>query len=214
MKKTLWILAVVVLAAMPSAFAQGNKPVNGYIATGWSGITGDASNILNDGWNISGGAIMHPNPQRPFGIRMDFAYNWWDVNNQTIQQASAFSRIDDGWAQTFSFAVDPLWEVGGKGKVGAYFGAGMDAITRYAAVTQTVYGSGIYCDPWYGWCYPASGTYQAISQDDRLTKLGWNAVLGITFQMSGGGKLYLEGSYTAMIGTKMEYIPVLIGYRW
>jgi hypothetical protein len=75
--------------------------------------------------------------------------------------------------------------------------------------------SGIYCDPWTGWCYPYTTTGQIITDNDRLTKIGWNAVLAITFPMQSGGELYVEAAYHWMDSSPAtEYMPILLGYRW
>jgi hypothetical protein len=81
---------------------------------------------------------------------------------------------------------------------------------RYAALTATTLVA--YCDPYWGWCYPATG--QAVTNSDSLTKWGWSAAAGITFNL-GQGQLYLEARYHWMeTSPTTQYFPILLGYRF
>jgi hypothetical protein len=53
-----------------------------------------------------------------------------------------------------------------------------------------------------------------ITQDDKLTKFGYSASVGLTFP-AGRGEMYLEARYHYMISDPAtEYVPILIGYRF
>jgi len=198
------------LLAAPAAFAAvGDNPTITHFALGWSGTLGDAADIANDGWNISGGVTLLPNPQRPFGVRFDLGYNWWDIKTSGLPNIV----VDDGAASMWSLTSQAVWEFGGKGSVGGYLALGIGGYSRYARVSETVYYDGIYC--WWGYCYPTVIGGSAVVADDRLTKFGYNGGLGITFELSSGSQFYLEVQYHAMISDPTtEYMPVLIGWRF
>ncbi|MDP3910416.1 MAG: hypothetical protein Q8Q14_08480, partial [Gemmatimonadales bacterium] len=61
-------------------------------------------------------------------------------------------------------------------------------------------------------CFPYD---EVIEDNDRLTKLGYNASLAITFPLQSGGEIYVEGRFHRMDSSPAtEYVPVVIGYRW
>jgi hypothetical protein len=219
MKRVLQALSLVLLVASSGAFAQaGSKPTSGYIAGGWAQPWGKADDAVNAGWNISGGAIMHKDPQKGVGIRFDVGYSWFYASDKAIDSANdsgATTRVDNGYLSMFNVSVDAIKEFGGHGRAGGYIGAGISSYTRYWNVSRESIVNGIYCDPWTGWCYPYTTTGQVITESDRLTKIGYNAVLGITFPMQSGGTLYLEAAYHWMDSDPAtEYMPILLGYRW
>ena len=59
------------IAAVPVSAQEPKKEVQGYVAGGYAMPEGVASDYLNGGWNISGGAIYRPSPGGRFGIRFD-----------------------------------------------------------------------------------------------------------------------------------------------
>jgi hypothetical protein len=219
MKRIVPAFTLVLLVASTGVFAQANsKPITGHIAGGYAEPLGSAGDFVDAGWNISGGVTMHPNPQKPFGIRFDLGYSWFDANKQTLDSANnsgATVRVDDGYASMGNLSIDGLYEFGGKGHIGGYFGAGISSYTRYWALTREALVSGIYCDPWTGWCYPYTTTGDAIADNDRLTKIGWNAVLAVTFPLQSGSEIYIEAAYHRMnTDPATEYLPIVLGIRW
>ena len=213
MKRAIWFVIVgvlVVVAAMPVQ-AQDKKEIQGYVAGGYVMPQGRAGDFLNDGWNISGGAIFRPAPDKPFGVRLDLGYSDMGANNEVINVANANTlRVDDGYVSMGNITAEALWEFGSPDKVGGYLGVGMGGYRRYAALTAAA--TVAYCDPWWGYCYPVAG--QAVVNSDSLTKFGYSGAAGITFAV-GNGQMYLEARYHYMISDPAtEYIPILIGYRF
>ena len=211
MKFAKWFIATGVLTvavAMP-AQAQDKKEVQGYIAGGYVMPEGNAADYLNDGWNISGGAIFRPRPERPFGLRVDFGYSDMGANDATIAGAPAGYRVDGGYMSMWNLTAEALWEFGNPDKVGGYLGVGGGGYRRYAALTASVPTG--YCDPYWGCWY---GTSTASVFDDTLTKWGWSTALGMTFAV-GNGQMYLEARYHWMQSSPTtQYLPILIGYRF
>lgn len=217
MKRASWfvVLGVLVVAAAMPVHAQDKKEIQGYVAGGYVMPEGRAGDYLDDGWNISGGAIFRPRPDKPLGIRVDLGYSTMDANANAIAAATAQGlRVDDGYMSMGNLTAEILWEFGNPDKVGGYIGAGGGGYHRYTALTTTVLTSGTICDPWWGYCYPAVVTGQAVAQSDSLTKWGWSAAAGATFAV-GNGQLYLEARYHWMEASPTtQYFPILIGYRF
>jgi hypothetical protein len=209
-------LAVVAMAAAMPANAQDKKEIQGYVAAGYSEPLGDAGKFVNGGWNISGGAVLRPNPSKPFAIRFDLGYTRFEASSSTIrsiQGQPGSAIVNGGYMSLGNLTVDGLYEFGGHGKVGGFVGVGIGGMRRYAALTSTYGGGGYYCDPWTGFCYNTGGA--AIVDDTSLTKMQYEAVAGITFAV-GSGDLYLEARYRWMLSADptTEDVPILIGYRF
>jgi len=217
MKKYAYILAAILVAAVPAASAQSKKPVVGYVAGGYDMTLGTTSDYLSDGWEFNGGVIFHPSPSGPIGIRLDLGYHYWDATSQLLQLGQSTTdnlRIDDGNGSVWSLTADALWEFGGDGKVGGYVGVGIGGYKRRVELTQEVLQTGYICDPWWGWCYPAATVGDVVTDSDTVTKFGYNAALGITLPV-GEGDLYFEARYHYMdTPTATEFLPITIGYRW
>jgi hypothetical protein len=214
-RKSLFVVLglLAVAAAMP-AQAQDKKEVQGYVAAGYVMPEGRAGDYLDDGWNISGGAIFRPKPDKPFAIRVDLGYSSMDANSNAIEAATAQGlRVDDGYMSMGNLTAEIMWEFGKSGgRVGGYIAAGGGGYHRYTALTTEALIPG-FCDPWWGYCYPTT-TGQAVAQSDSLTKWGWSAAAGITFGV-GSGQLYLEARYHWMeTSPTTEYFPILLGYRF
>jgi len=219
MKKTVLLVLVVLFSTVSAAHAQiGSKPVVGHFSFGWVEPQGKAADAVDPGWNFGGGATFFKNPTKPFGIRGDFAYNWFYATDQTVSDANTgfVGHVDDGFASMTTITLDAVWDLRKAHGIGGYFGAGLGMYSRYWQLTSTVLTSGIWCDPWTGWCYPITSTGNLIHEDDRLTKIGWQAIAAITFPLPSGSQMYLEASYHEMDSSpkKTTYLPILLGWRW
>jgi hypothetical protein len=218
MKRAAWLLVsgvLVVATTMPANAQAERKEVQGYFAGGYVAPVAKASEFLSDGWNLSGGAIFRPNPSNPFAARLDFGISRMNASQGVVNFAnSAGLRADDGFARMGNLTLEGLWEFGKPGHVGGYIGVGFGGYRRYTALTATALVSGIYCDPWWGWCYPYTTVGDVVTKDDSLTKFGYSASVGVTFP-AGPGEMYLEARWHYMISDPAtEYIPILIGYRF
>ena len=212
---TLAAAAIALAVAIPAQAQDTRKEIQGYAALGYSMPTGVADDYLDGGWNISGGVIWRPAPAKPFGLRFDLGYNWWDASSGVVNAAQAQGlRVDDGGGSVWSLAADAMWEFGGPARVGGYVAAGIGGYSRYLELTNEVIVPGYICDPWWGWCYPAAVPGDVIYAEDRVTKFGANVGVGITFPV-GNGEMYVEARYHYIDTPKAtEYIPILIGYRF
>jgi hypothetical protein len=219
MKKPIWLLVLLVLMTVPSAFAQvDSKPIVGHFAFGWVEPQDKAADVVEPGWNFSGGATWK-HPAKPLGLRLDFGYNWFYATKQTLESANGdglVTRIDDGFASMTTLNLDVVWDFSHGKKIGGYFGVGPGMYSRYWQLTFEALTSGIWCDPWTGWCYPITTVGNVIAENDRLTKIGANVVAAMTFRLPSGSQMYLEVNYNWMDTSpeKTIYMPILLGWRW
>ena len=212
MKSKGWlvVLGVLAVAAAMPAQAQDKKEVQGYIAGGYVMPEGQAGDYLNGGWNISGGAIFRPRPEKPFGVRVDLGYSSMDANSSAVDLGNqAGYRVTDGYMSMGNLTAEFMWEFGKPDKFGGYLAVGGGGYRRYAALTANVPTG--YCDPYWGCWY---GTSTVSKVDDSLIKWGWSVAAGATFAV-GNGQLYLEARYHWMMSSpSTQYFPILIGYRF
>jgi hypothetical protein len=207
---------VLTLAAAAPALAGADQPIQGYIAGGFSQPVSTADTYLQGGWAISGGMLLRPaHAPHSFALAIDAAYNEWDAKKALLDLgASDNFRTDGGWGSMFSLTVEPRWTFGHPRSVNGYVGIGIGGYRRYVALTQTVLQNGYICDPWWGWCYPGLVPGTAITADDKLTKFGYNATIGMTIPV-GAGEMFIEARYHYMITTTAtEYVPLSLGYRF
>jgi hypothetical protein len=138
-----------------------------------------------------------------------------DANANAIEAANNGGfDVNDGYMSVGNLTAEIMWEFGNPDKIGGYIAAGGGGYHRYTALTTTALISGIYCDPWWGYCYPSTIAGQVVAKSDSVTKWGWSAAAGITFGV-GNGQLYLEARYHWMeTSPTTEYFPILIGYRF
>lgn len=212
-QRLLLILAFVGVAGTGVAQAQpAAEPLRWHVYTGWSGVTGAASDYLDDGWMLGFGGIWSPRPGKTnLGLRFDVDYNWWDVKTGNLPGDQL--RVDDGDANAFTLRTALHVEGGDRARF--YGDVGVGGYSLYANVTNSVLVPGYICDPWYWWiCYPGLVEGDVIVADEKTTKFGYYATLGAAWEM-GGGEGFVEASYH-WVQTKqtMEYIPIVVGYRW
>jgi len=220
MKRWLGLVAAVALGTIIAApaHAQGTtkKQIEGYIAGGYVLSEGDTGDFTDDGWDISGGVIFRPAPDRPFAFRADVGYNWFDANRTAIDVAQSQGLfVNDGDMSLGTLTVEAMYEFGGNGGVGGYVAVGFGGMRRYGQLTTTVPVSGIWCDPWTGFCYPGYTQGQAVVADDTLTKFEYSVGAGVTFPV-GGGTMYVEARYHWMNADdpSTQMLPILLGYRF
>jgi hypothetical protein len=204
---------LAVAAAMPAQAQSSKKEIQGYVAAGYVLPEGQVSDYLNGGWNISGGAIFRPAPDKPFGVRLDLGYSDMGASGNAINAGNqAGYRVDGGYMSMGNLTAEALWEFGSPDRIGGYLGVGLGGYRRYAALTADVTEVGYICG-WYGCYYAAYPGTQTIV-NDSLTKMGYSVAAGIDFPV-GNGQLYLEARYHWMISSPTtQYLPILIGYRF
>jgi hypothetical protein len=223
MKRAGMLMAVVALVVLGTSSVRAvDEPVVGHFSIGASLPQGDLKDVLKDGWAFHGGATWF-SPKRPnVGLRLDLGVDWFDMKSEFLSgldtdpsTPSVVTPPDDGYGRAWSGTVDLLWNTNHTGSVGFYLVGGVGVYYTQANLSEVGYGTGYYCDPWWGYCYPGvyEGYYTIASQSSW--DWGLNGGAGITFRTSGNTEIYLEAIYH-WIDTKKgsEFIPISLGVRW
>ena len=206
--------------ATPQAGAV-DGPVVGHFSFGPSFVQGDPGIALDDGWALHGGATWFTAGRPNLGYRMDIGYDWWDAKNEFLDQIDTepgnlgIQPPDDGDARVWSGTFDLLWNSKGSGRLGFYLVGGLGVYYLQAHISEVGYGTGYYCDPWWGWCYPALIEGQYVLEDQSSWEWGANAGAGITFQAGANSEIYLEAVYHWLdTPNSGAFVPVSFGVRW
>lgn len=215
--------AVLLLGAGVPAMAQGyyygpgpDRPLHFYVDGGYSVMTGQTSNYLDNGWNVGGGVQWRPAPG-PFSLRGDVSYSRSDATNQLLDEGSVENQtqIDHGWGDLVTFDLDGVFDIPVGGGVKAYLMAGGGGAYRRISLTQTEGFGGYYCDGWSGFCHGGFFPGDVLVQRDSTTRWEWNAGAGINFPLYGGQSWFIEARYTQMqTPVPTSYIPVRVGFRF
>lgn len=94
------VFGLLAVAAAVPVQAQDKKEIQGYVAGGYVTPFGNADDYLDAGWNISGGVIFRPKPDKPFGVRLDLGYSSMDANDDAISLGNAADYLVDGGDMT------------------------------------------------------------------------------------------------------------------
>jgi hypothetical protein len=214
LKRLSWLVFAVLLVASTGARAEPGDPIRYHGWLGYSGVSGDASDFVKDGWSVGFGVVWTPT-KGFLQVRGDLGYDWWDIKTGDIPSSGggdATSRIDDGNGS--------VWYLRGGVQMGTkregfnfYGGVGISGNYLKAELTQEALVTGIWCD-WWGWCYPYTTVGDLIVADESTTKFGYYAMIGGSFQL-GPGDLFIEATYNwVQTKTTLEYYPIVVGYRW
>jgi hypothetical protein len=168
------------------------------------------NDIVDDGVSINGGATYWPEDW-PLGLMLDAGYGNFDIRSGAAQQAGASGGDVDLW----SVNVNGLLQSGSEGPVGFQVFGGVGAYHISAKLTDPGLYVGPICDPWSWWCYPGIIPGDVVVGELTETEFGWNAGLGITFELKSGSQLFLDTRYH-WIKTReaTEIVPIVFGYRW
>lgn len=214
MRRTLLLTALATMAFAAPASAQWygpEKEFTGFIHTGGSFPSGAAADVVDIGFHIGGGGVYHLN-RGPWGIRGDISYDTWGIKSDVLRLAN----VGDGHARTWAFTTGVEFDQKTTGQVALYGFAGGGLYYNYAELTNPGVGSGIICDPWWGWCYPVLVPVDEIVGWRSTTKGGLNGGLGVRFKTRGAGEMYIEGRFDNIFvdGGNAQYFPVSVGFRW
>jgi opacity protein-like surface antigen len=208
----LWLVPAAQAQYYYSPSSPDSRPVQLYVMGGFNEPTGQTSNILQGGWDVGFGVAFRQ-PGSPLALRLELNYSQNNATNALINQGSQQSalQINHGWADLFSFTANAeLRFPFAHGSYGYLIAGGGGYYTRISLTTN---GYGYVCDPWWGFCYAASGDV-VVSQND-VTKFGWNAGAGMSFALRSGTTLFIEARYNQIqLPQKFEYVPITIGLRF
>jgi len=80
------VCAGVLLGGSALAQPDKDKDWTGNIAIGWSGLEGDAGDVLGDDLIVNGGAVYKPS-EWPVGLFFDGAYSNYDIKSSLLDAA-------------------------------------------------------------------------------------------------------------------------------
>jgi hypothetical protein len=195
----------------------------GHVAAGYSVAHGDFSDLVDNGWTLDGGATFWPQDW-PVGINLDLGYSQYDISNKALSflneqidmDPSSTGNLTGGDADIWNVSADVMWGPD-TGNVGFYLigGLGVDYVYANVTSTGTVYYPPI-CGWW--WCIPGGvGQGDIVRGSQSETDWSWNAGVGLTIAASSwGSQLYIEARYRSVQTdhSTVEYVPIVIGYRW
>jgi hypothetical protein len=202
----------VCLLFVTSAFAQEYHRFNFSAGAGVSFPTSDTSANFNTGWSLDfrGGY----NVNRNFLADLDFSYNHWGLTNAALANFGQPGGYSDVWSLTFA----PVVRVVPRGRIDPYLIGGAGLYHRGLALTQPTTVQTVFCDPFFGYCYPASVGVNQVVASFGTYKGGFNAGGGLEFRISPGPmKAFAEARYNEMFtthGPDLTYVPVTFGLRW
>ena len=205
------VLIVAISFLTTYAVGQEGHHFNFSAGAGVSFPTADASANLKTGWNLDfrGGY----NVSRNFLADLDFAYNHWGLTNAALANFGQPGGYGDVWSLTFA----PEIRLAPRERIDPYLIAGAGLYHRNLSLTQPANLQTIFCDPFFGYCYPAVVGVNQVVASFSTYKGGFNAGGGFDFRLSGRTKVFAEARYNEMFtthGPNLSYVPVTFGLRW
>jgi len=219
------ILAITGGAAQAGGRPDKIKSWFGHVAGGYSIAQGDLGRVVDDGYELNGGAVFWPEAWA-VGLNFDLAYSKYDVSDEAIRAINQgiesdpdnSGSISGGDVDIWSLSTDVMWGPD-TGTVGFYllFGVGIDRVDGKVTTEGLVYYPPV-CSPWWYWCVPGSvGPGTLIVESSATTEWSYNGGIGLTFELGiSGSQLFLEARYRVANTdpSASEYIPITLGYRW
>lgn len=194
------------------AGAQISDKINIAIGGGVSTPTDDAGNDLNTGynWDVSGGY----NVNRYLSANLDFGYQRWGLNDAALARFQEPGGRTSVWSLTFN----PVVHFNPRGKVDVYTTAGFGLYHRNLSLTEPFNETVFVCDPFFGFCFPQTGTVNEVVARFEVYKGGFNAGGGLSFPIGQTRmRFFTEARYHQMFsssGTDLKYVPLTFGIRW
>jgi opacity protein-like surface antigen len=205
------LAVIVVFAAWRSASAQSSH-VDFSAGGGFSEPIGRAGNNVDTGWNFDfrGGY----KPSSHLALDLDFNYNRWNLNSAALSRYGEPNGYTTIWSLSFLPTVygPRYW------RVRPYAMGGPGLYYRNLTLTSPTLINSIYCDPFFGFCYPASFGVDQVVASSTTYKMGFNGGAGVEVRLGESHvKAFGEARYSRMFtthGTDLTFVPVTFGLRW
>jgi hypothetical protein len=209
-------LALALSAALlaPAELACGGE-LSMVINGGLTPTAGTTSDYLKSGWTLGTGMMWQWDPSSPFAMQFDLSYSDFNATGNLVQVGQSHNiRTNGGSGDIWSFTAAGKYTMDRDGARG-YTLLGVGAYNRHLQLTQTVYGTGYFCDPWWGYCYPGITSGDIVTASRSNTKFGLNFGLGIEFPVGEESAWFVEARYHWVDSNKAtEFIPIQIGFRF
>lgn len=197
-----------VLLIASAALAPGAAASDFHLYAGGSFISGEAAQAAADGWNLGFGGVS--SRDRDLALRWDFAIDEHDMRPSTITNVLA----DDGDITTAFLRLGPEWSFGGGYDERFYINAMVGYYWTTASISMEVLVPGIYCDPFWGWCWTTLVPGEQILDQRHANDWGYSASIGYEW---GGPEAawFIELQYhQARQGESYAFAPLVVGIRW
>jgi len=177
-----------------SANPDGSTKVAFEIGTGFDHPAGFTQKYQTTGWDFSVGVGRNFN--RAFGVLAQYDYDNMGIPNSILSYFTTATGTQlGGNAHVWSLTLNPVINISNKNsKYGAYVVMGGGFYRKMTTFTTPT--TGLYCDPYYGYCYYATtnATYAHWSNNAG----GINGGVGFTYKPSSFSnmKLFMEARYT------------------
>lgn len=203
--------------AAGGAQAQAPPSIRWHLMGGYGETLGTTADYLQGGAMIGGGFTLTPSRGDPLDLRFDLSYSEHNASTNLINagQQSTNVYIDGGNGQIWSANGNLVYNVPFMYGVRAYGIAGVGVYHARVELTQSdpLYGGYFYCDPFSGYCDGGYGS--AVVESNGVTKFGWNAGIGVEFDLPFRRSWFIEARYHRIdTSTPIEYIPITVGYRF
>jgi opacity protein-like surface antigen len=217
-KRKLSVFVICSLTVLLSTSAWAGRPDKnwkswfGHFAGGYTSVTGDASQTIDNGWNLNGGATYWPESW-PVGLDLELAYNDLDFTDEALE---GFENFNSNTVTVWSTTADVMWGPKPGGTVNVYLMGGVGVYRVHGQLGEATWVPGYICPPYSWLCVPGAIPGTSIFYDETQTKFGYNFGAGITFEVGLGSQIYIEAKYhrAETDPVKLEYIPIVLGYRW
>ena len=179
---------------------------------GFSTPLGRMGNDVNTGWNLDVRGGYKPSPH--LALDLDFNYNRWNLDS------AALARYGEpgGYTTIWSLSFLPEIHAAPHMHVTPYAFAGPGLYYRNLSLTQPAVVNTFFCDPFFGFCYPATVGVNQVVASFTTYKLGVNGGAGLEFRLGDSHmKVFGEARYSRMFtthGTDLTFVPVTFGLRW
>ena len=209
MRVASYVLCGAMLLALTPAVgsAQDEKSVHVNIGGGPTFIGGDLGDAFSMGWGPAIGVTIDA-PSHRVGFQFEYAYRWFNVNDELPIGATRFSANHQTHQLDFNLVAN-LTQPGGP--VRGYLVAGPGMYYRKVEITEYV-GNGVICNPWYYICgsYPVSAVLGSRGGWD----FGFNIGGGVGFRMGESAEFFVETRYHYVAGPDIQpnvAVPVTSG---
>jgi opacity protein-like surface antigen len=104
-----------------------------------------------------------------------------------------------------------------RSRLDAYILGGPGLYHRNLSLTQPATFSTIFCDPFFGFCYPAVAQGNQVVASFSTYKGGFQVGGGLEIRVGHRMKAFAEARYNDMFTTRgpdLTFVPVTFGIRW
>ncbi len=205
------VLFVLFCALIATAQAQYSH-VDVSVGGGFSEPESRMGNNVDTGWNFDARGGYKPSPH--LALDLDFNYNRWNLNSAALARYGEPGGYTSIWSVSFTPVLQgsPHWHVS------PYILGGPGVYYRNLTLTQPALVNTIVCDPFFGYCYPATVGVNQVVASATTYKMGVNAGAGIQFRLGESHlKAFGEARYSRMFtthGADLSFVPITFGLRW